>query len=397
MADGSLCKPVGLTMLNQFLYASNSDNLEPQTGLVQAIKPRVNAHDHGSGRLLISLVVPAYNEAVVLETNLSILCDYMRSLECEYDWEIIVVNDGSRDDTGILAEAFAHDRPNVHVVHHLMNGGLGQALKTGFQNCHGKYIVTLDLDLSYAPEHIEQLLTKIRSTGAKVVVASPYMPGGKVSNVPWLRRTLSIWANRFLWFASKQNFTTLTGMVRVYDAEFVQKLHLKSSGMEVNPEILHKARIMEERVTEIPAHLHWHIQKSVPKGNRRKSSMKLFHHTWAILFFGFLFRPVMFFIIPSLIFFALSCFANAWVLIHCWTNFQRLASAGTAFDPTIAVAAAFQQAPHTFVIGGMLLMLSIQLFSLGVLSMQSKQYFEEIYLLSASIYQATQKSQESSV
>jgi hypothetical protein len=52
----------------------------------------------------------------------------------------------------------------------------------------------------------------------------------------------------------------------------------------------------------------------------------------------------------------------------------------------VAIARAFQGAPHTFVIGGMLLMLSIQLFSLGVLAVQSKSYFEEIFYLASAIY-----------
>ena len=56
-----------------------------------------------------------------------------------------------------------------------------------------------------------------------------------------------------------------------------------------------------------------------------------------------------------------------------------------------AVAMAFQQAPHTFVIGGMALMLSIQLFSVGVMSMQSKRYFEEIFYLGTAIYKSTRR------
>ena len=66
----------------------------------------------------------------------------------------------------------------MHVLHHLTNFGLGQALRFGFGHCRGDYVVTLDMDLSYAPEHIGALLERIRARGAKVVVASPYMKGG---------------------------------------------------------------------------------------------------------------------------------------------------------------------------------------------------------------------------
>ncbi|MEM9482783.1 MAG: glycosyltransferase family 2 protein, partial [Cyanobacteria bacterium P01_F01_bin.116] len=266
--------------------------------------------------------------------------------------------------------------------------------------CRGDYIVTMDLDLSYSPDHIEKLLTKIRQTGSKVVVASPYMKGGRVSNVPRLRLLLSVWANRFLSLAAKRNVATLTGMVRVYDAQFLRTLNLRSPGMEINPEIIHKATLLNEPVEEVPAHLCWNSQRASKKASkearrearkkpgqaRRKSSMKIFRHTWSMLFFGFLFRPVMFFVIPSLVFFVLSLYANAWVLIHCWTNYQQLRQLNAFPDPTEAVAAAFQQAPHTFIIGGMLLMLAIQLFSLGILSVQNKRYFEEVFYLGAATY-----------
>lgn len=334
---------------------------------------------------LVSLLIPAYNEAAILEENLQVLCDYMRHLEADYRWEIVLINDGSRDQTAELAEAFASRYANVHVIHHFTNMGLGQALRTGFEHCQGDYVITLDLDLSYAPEHIERLLAKIRQTQAKVVVTSPYMKGGRVSNVPELRKILSVWANRFLSIAARRNVATLTGMVRVYDARFLQALNLRSKGMEVNPEVIHKAMLMEERIEEIPAHLHWHAQP-VSKPVRRKSSMKILRHTWAIFYYGFVFRPVMFFIIPSLIFFLLALYCVVWMLIRSWNSYQQLAQSVAFPDPTEAVAVAFQQAPHTFIIGGMLMMLSIQLFSLGILAVQSKRYFEEIYYLGSSIY-----------
>lgn len=340
-------------------------------------------------KFLVSLVVPAYNEASIIEQNLAILCEYMHSLEDDYDWEIVIVNDGSKDKTGAIAMKFAHDCPNIRVLHHPVNFGLGQALKYGFKNCHGDYIVVVDLDLSYSPEHIGDLLHRICQTRARVVVASPYMKGGKISNVPWLRRVLSVWANRFLSATAKGSLVTLTGMVRVYDAKFLKGLHLRSIGMEVNPEIIYKSRLLKARIEEIPAHLRWHPQPAKPV--KRASSMKIMRHTWEIIISGFLFRPVMFFIIPSLLLFALSMYCNFYVLAHCWHNYQILALTNPFPDPTDAVALAFNKAPHTFFIGGMTMMLAIQLFSLGVLSMQSKNYFEEVFALGTSIYRSTQE------
>jgi glycosyltransferase involved in cell wall biosynthesis len=220
---------------------------------------------------LVSVVVPAFNEAAIVEKNLAALCRYMEGLEDEYRWEIVLVNDGSSDGTGRLGEAFAGTRSNITVLHHPVNFGLGQALKFAFKHCRGEYIVTMDLDLSYSTDHIRRLLTRIRETRAKVVVTSPYMEGGHISNVPWLRRTLSVWANRFLSATAKGSLSTLTGMVRAYDARFLRTLDLRAMGMEINPEIIYKAMMLRARIEEIPAHLDWRLQNAA--GPKRKSSM----------------------------------------------------------------------------------------------------------------------------
>jgi glycosyltransferase involved in cell wall biosynthesis len=350
------------------------------------------AQDSESLPFLVSLVIPAYNEGSILKENLEKIEQYTLQENQNFCWEFVIINDGSSDDTGSIAVQFSKHKSNVVLVHHPCNLGLGQALKSGFAYSQGDYIITLDVDLSYAPYHIDILLEKIIETQSQIVVASPYMEGGKVSNVPYLRKELSVWANRFLAVTAKRSLCTFTGMVRVYEGRFLKSLNLKATGMDINPEIIHKAQLLGARIEEVPAHLNWSaerlesIQRRPRKLKGRVSSMKILRHTWAILFYGFIFRPVMFFILPSLILFLLSLYANIWVVIHCWSNYQLLAQKMPYPDPTIAVAEAFQQAPHAFVIGGMTLMLSIQLFSLGILAVQSKSYFEEIFYLASAIY-----------
>lgn len=337
---------------------------------------------------LVSVVVPAFNEAAIVEKNLAALCQYMESLEDEYRWEIVVVNDGSADGTGRLVDAFARTRSNILVLHHHVNFGLGQALKFAFKHCRGEYIVTMDLDLSYSTDHIRRLLTKIRETKAKVVVASPYMKGGDISNVPWLRRTLSVWANRFLSATAKGTLSTLTGMVRVYDARFLKTLNLRAMGMEINPEVIYKAMMLRGRIEEVPAHLDWRLQNAA--GPKRKSSMKVLRHTLSTVISGFLFKPFMFFVIPGLGLLLFSLYVNAWMLVHFFAAYQKFPEYAWFFDrASAAVATAYQQAPHTFLVGLMSLTLAIQFISLGILALQSKRYFEEIFHLGTTIYKTS--------
>ena len=331
---------------------------------------------------LVSLILPAFNEAAVLEQNLAILFEYLDRLKDAYRWELILINDGSADDTGEIADRIARSRDDLRVFHHVTNFGLGQVFQFGFGQCRGDYVITLDIDLSYAPEHIERLLTKIRDTRAKLVLASPYMRGGKMSNVPWLRRFLSVWANRFLSYFARGRLSTLTCMVRAYDGPFVRSLNLRSMGMEVMPETVYKAMILRARIEQIPAHLDWSLQRA--SGTQRRSSMRFLHHILTTILSGFLFRPFMFFVLPGLLLLSFSVYVNTWMIIHFFEAYFELGDLATDRIST-AVALAYAEFPHTFIVGLLSLMLAIQLISLGILALQSKQYFEEVFHLGSSV------------
>lgn len=332
----------------------------------------------------VSIVIPAFNEAVMLRSSLETLHGYMTALNDRYRWELIVVNDGSSDGTDEILKQFASARPGIRVVHHPRNLGLGQALKSGFEVSTGDYVVVLDCDLSYGPEHIEKLLDKIRKDQAKIVVASPYAEGGRVSHVPWLRRTLSKWANRFLATVARCRLSTVTGMARVYDGQFIRSISLRSRGQEISPEIIYKGLLLRAQIDEIPGHLDWKIQRSA--GASRTSSMRVVSHIVSTIFSGFLFRPFVFFLLPGLALLLLASYTTIWMFIHFLEAYQALESGWIFARASVAVAHAYQAFPHTFIVAGLSSMLSVQLISLGVLSLQSKQYFEEVFNLGSAIY-----------
>lgn len=334
-------------------------------------------------RPLVTIVVPAYNEAELITVNLTALCEQMQALEEMYRWDLIVVNDGSTDATGALADSFADSRDNMTVLHHRSNLNLGQALRSAFAQCRGDYVVAFDCDLSYAPEHIGRLLTEIRTSTAKIVIASPYHPQGRTTNIPLVRRLLSRWANRFLSVMARGKVSTLTGMVRAYDGPFLRTLNLRSMDTEINTEILYKAQLLGARIAEIPAHLDWTFQQT--GGRRRPSAASLRGSANSYFFSGFMFRPVLFFILPGLFMLASAAYTLAWVFYRVFRNLQDVEGA-VDYRLTIAVQRAFEEAPHAFFVGGITLLLAFQLISLGTIALQSERYFKELYHFNTSLY-----------
>ena len=96
----------------------------------------------------------------------------------------------------------------------------------------------------------------------------------------------------------------------------------------------------------------------------------------------------MFFIVPGCVIFALSLYPLAWTVIHTIHEYSQIARAGLSFDYRLseAIGAAFKISPHSFIVGGIALLVAIQFFSLGLLSLQKKRYFEELYYLNTTIH-----------
>lgn len=330
----------------------------------------------------VSIVLPAYNESAIINRTLDRVCAHMAGLEDRFRWEIVVVNDGSTDGTGQMADDYAAAHPNVRVIRHHVNFNLGQALRSAFNSCRGDYVITLDTDLSYEPSHVDRLLDTIVATRAKIVIASPYLKAGEVTGVPAFRLLLSRGANRLLGWASGGELTTITGMVRAYDRVFLSSLNLVSHSTEINTEIVYKAQLLGARIVEIPAHLDWTEQNEL--GDQRGSSIRIGRAVRAQASSGFLFRPLWFFTVPGMVLLLCSLYT---VVLGGQRWWEQYGVATGSWWSRIGQAAglAFAEAPHVFVLGGISLVLSVQLLSLGIVSAQAKRYFEELFHLGTGI------------
>jgi len=338
---------------------------------------------------LISILVPCYNEQAILPINLTAIINYLDSKSHKYRWEIIIINDGSKDKTGEIADEFANQRHEVRVIHHPVNLNLGHALQTGFRHSRGDIIVVLDVDLSYSVEYIEEMVDKLQETAADIVLASPYMKGGKVTAVPFSRRILSRWVNRFMRMAAQDKYHTFTGMVRAYRRDFIRTLNLKTKDYEVNPEIMYKAMILRARIVEIPAHLDWTEQNKF--SGQRKSSLRVLRSFFSGIMSGFIFRPYIFFVGIGAFLMILSLYELIYLLYDTLSYIAQVDSESSkliSFPQSLAIQ--FQRNPQTFLVGGITFVIAIQFLSVGFLSLQSKRYFEELFHLGTSLKKQTE-------
>jgi glycosyltransferase involved in cell wall biosynthesis len=135
-----------------------------------------------------SVLMPAYNEARHLAANVRETVKVMETLGESF--EILVIDDHSRDDTAQVIGQVAQELPIVRPVLLPVNQGKGFALRAGFERCRGERIFFLDADLDLHPRQFGLLIQIMHESGADVVIGSKRHPQ-TVSNYPWKRRAVS--------------------------------------------------------------------------------------------------------------------------------------------------------------------------------------------------------------
>jgi len=298
----------------------------------------------------LSIIVPMFNEAENAESTLNRVKEALASFRGTY--EIIVVNDGSLDNTLDILNGLAEQDRKLKVVSYSKNVGRGMALRKGFKESSGEIIVSIDADLSYHPNYIIDFVETLRTEqDIDFVLASPYMPGGGVQNVPALRLYISKLGNKILRFAMPNRIYTSTGIFRAYRKRVLESLELESDGKELHLEILSKALALGYRVKESPA-----ILTSRKKG---KSKFKFRKTAISHLVFSVFEKPVIIFGFVGLLTLAIG------FLIGIYIVYLRLLGDLTPGRPLITFAI-------LLILGG------IQILSFGFIAIQIVSLRREI-------------------
>ncbi len=230
----------------------------------------------------ISIVVPTYNEESSIVATLHDVCDYISGLRSRFDVELLIIDDGSQDETVAIVRRFSQQRPNeLTLVVHERNAGLVAAMRTGAERANHETVVFLDADLSYRPTIVEPLVRARLDSGAGVALASPYMDGGRVANVPLSRLVASRGANWLLARCVSGRLHTFTGMVRAYDRGRFLNLFATEPTGEFNAWAVAMFLAEGYPVVEIPADLIWPTSRSAAPG--RISAKKLLERVWLVM------------------------------------------------------------------------------------------------------------------
>jgi len=202
----------------------------------------------------VSVVIPMFNES---ENARDTVAAVGAALEAKgWEYEIVPVNDGSTDSTAELLAGMAAEDPHLRPVIYHVNRGRGYALRRGFAAAEGAIVAALDADLSYTVDHVTRMVELLlEDPEADIVLASPYMPGGSVEGVPFVRLAFSRIGNVVLRSALPRRIYTSTGVVRAYRREVLRSLDLESDGKEIHLEILSDAIALGYRIVEMPATL----------------------------------------------------------------------------------------------------------------------------------------------
>jgi dolichol-phosphate mannosyltransferase len=216
--------------------------------MLQSTTDKMNA----AARIAVSVVVPLFNERECVDSLMAALAKVERELRERYEFEFLLVDDGSTDGTVGLLQAAVSDHDGYRLIEHGDNLGIAAAIVTGIEAASHEVVVSMDSDGSYDPLLLGELIPCL-SAGVDLVTASPYHRAGGVENVPLWRLRLSRLASQLYGLACRRKLSCYTSCFRVYRRSAVVDIELENQRFVGIAELLCKVLQQGGAVVEHPA------------------------------------------------------------------------------------------------------------------------------------------------
>ncbi len=195
----------------------------------------------------LSIIVPAYNEEKTITRVLDEILKHNPDV-----FEMIVIDDGSSDQTGQIVERYSQQQPKVKLIRHAHNQGKTEALKTGFTASTGEIVIVQDADLEYDPADIPGVIEPIQSGKADVVYGSRFLVR-RATRILYFRHYM---ANRFITFLSNLftdvNFSDVETCYKAFRGEIIRNMIITSQGFGFEIEVTAKVAKLKCRIYEVP-------------------------------------------------------------------------------------------------------------------------------------------------
>jgi glycosyltransferase involved in cell wall biosynthesis len=194
----------------------------------------------------ITILIPAYNEAHSIKEVIR----RVKALDLGYDYEILVIDDGSTDQTSEIVKKI----DDVRLIAHEVNKGKGAALKTGFEAANGDIIVIQDADMEYLPKEIPKLIAPLIEGTADVVYGSRFK--GTLYGMTFAHSlgNLGLTLTTSLLFGTK--VTDMMTGYKVFQKSVLKNINIKADRFEVEPDITGRILQTGYRLIELPIEYH---------------------------------------------------------------------------------------------------------------------------------------------
>jgi dolichol-phosphate mannosyltransferase len=202
------------------------------------------------------LILPTYNEAENIRAIVSASAEVLAGAAPE-GFRVLIVDDGSPDGTGSIADGMAAEHDWLEVLHRMEKNGIGPAYLAGFRYALDRgagYAMEMDSDFSHDPADLARLLAAARGE-ADLALGSRYVPGGGVSDWGLLRRFISEGGSTYARWVLGLQVRDLTGGFKCFRREVLEAIHfdsVRSRGYAFQVELTYRAVRAGFRVVEVP-------------------------------------------------------------------------------------------------------------------------------------------------